>query len=67
MQINICPATICLVREEISSPDDRLADSYEHLVLFGKSVPEDKEQPMQQAYRRVHLRGLDPVRTPQAR
>ena len=54
------------MREEISSRDDRLADSYEHLVLFGKSVPEDKEKSMQQAYRRVHLRGLDPVGTPHA-
>ena len=66
MQIDICGATIGLVREEISSSDDRLADKYEHLVLFGKSVPEDKQQSMQQAYRRVHLRGLDPVGTRRA-
>jgi hypothetical protein len=39
-----------------------MANLYEHLVLYGQAVPSELEQAMQSAYRRVHLRGLDPLR-----
>lgn len=45
-----------------ADPDD-LANQYEFVLLYGLSVPNDLEQIMREAYRGVHLRGLDPLRT----
>ena len=45
-----------------ADPED-LANQYEIVVLYGLSVPNDLEQIMREAYRGVHLRGLDPLRT----
>jgi hypothetical protein len=41
---------------------DDLANQYEFLVLYGRSVPADLDQTMREAHRRVHVRGLDPLR-----
>ena len=41
---------------------DGLANQYEFLILNGLSVPADLDQTMREAHRRVHLRGLDPLR-----
>lgn len=41
---------------------DDLANQYEFLVLFGLSVPANLDVELREAYRRVHLRGLDPLR-----
>ena len=41
---------------------DDLANQYEYLVLYGLSVPADLDEKLRQAHRRVHLRGLDPLR-----
>ena len=41
---------------------DDLANEYEFLILNGLSVPADLDQKMREAHRRVHLRGLDPLR-----
>jgi hypothetical protein len=41
---------------------DDLANRYELLILRGLSVPADLDQTMREAYRSVHLRGLDPLR-----
>jgi hypothetical protein len=40
---------------------DDLANEYEFLILNGLSVPTNLDQIMREAYRRVHLRGLDPL------
>lgn len=42
--------------------DDELANLYEFLVLNGLTVPRELELAMQAAHRRVHTRGLDPLR-----
>jgi hypothetical protein len=42
---------------------DDLANHYEFLILNGLSMPADLDQTMRVAYRRVDLRGLDPLRT----
>jgi hypothetical protein len=51
---------------EAGAPDeddvDDLANHYEYLILNGVSVPAGLDQAMREAYRRVHLRGLDPLR-----
>lgn len=39
-----------------------LANQYEFLILNGLSVPADLDETMREAHRRVHLRGLDPLR-----
>jgi hypothetical protein len=39
-----------------------LANQYELLILKGLSVPADLDLKLREAYRRVHLRGLDPLR-----
>jgi hypothetical protein len=41
---------------------DDLANQYEFLVLNGLSVPADLDEKLREAHRRVHLRGLDPLR-----
>ena len=41
---------------------DDLANQYEVLVLFGLSVPATLDRTLRDAYREVHLRGLDPLR-----
>jgi hypothetical protein len=41
---------------------DDLANQYEFLVLYGLSVPADLGEKLRGAHRRVHLRGLDPLR-----
>jgi len=41
---------------------DDLAKVYEFLILNGISVPVDLDMAMRDAHRRVHLRGLDPLR-----
>jgi len=41
---------------------DDLANRYEFLVLYGVSVPADLDQKLREAHRKVHLRGLDPLR-----
>jgi hypothetical protein len=41
---------------------DDLANQYEFLILNGLSVPADLDQKMREAHRRVHLRGLEPLR-----
>lgn len=41
---------------------DELANQYELLILNGESVPANLDQTMREAHRRVHLRGLDPLR-----
>jgi hypothetical protein len=41
---------------------EELANLYEFLILNGLSVPAEFEQTMREAHRRVHLRGLDPLR-----
>jgi hypothetical protein len=47
-------------------PDaEYLASQYEFLILNGLSVPANLDQTMREAHRRVHLRGLDPLRTTQ--
>jgi len=47
-------------------PDDRrdeqLAQWYELQVLYGIPVPATAAKEMEPAYRRVHWRGLDPLR-----
>ena len=42
--------------------DEQLAQSYELLVLYGIPVSAATAKEMEPAYRRVHLRGLDPLR-----
>ena len=41
---------------------DELANQYELLILNRQSVPANLDQTMREAHRRVHLRGLDPLR-----
>lgn len=41
---------------------EELANLYEFLILNGLSVPAELEPTMREAHRRVHLRGLDPLR-----
>jgi len=41
---------------------DGLANQYELLILNRQSVPANLDQTMREAHRRVHLRGLDPLR-----
>jgi hypothetical protein len=41
---------------------EELANLYEFLILNGLSVPAELDQTMREAHRRVHLRGLDPLR-----
>jgi hypothetical protein len=41
---------------------DELANQYEFLLLYGFPVPADLDQKLREAHRRVHLRGLDPLR-----
>jgi hypothetical protein len=41
---------------------DELANRYESLVLYGLSVPADLDKKLREAHRRVHLRGIDPLR-----
>jgi len=41
---------------------DELANQYEFLVLYGLPVPAILDGTLQEAHRRVHLRGLDPLR-----
>ena len=41
---------------------EELANLYEFLILNGLSVPAGLDQTMREAYRMVHLRGLDPLR-----
>jgi hypothetical protein len=41
---------------------DDLANQYEFLVLYGLPVPAGLDPKLQEAHRRVHLRGLDPLR-----
>jgi hypothetical protein len=48
---------------EGASAED-LANRYEFLVLYGLTVPTDLDEILQEAHRRVHLRGLDPLRKP---
>jgi hypothetical protein len=42
--------------------DEQLAKLYEYLVLRDLSIPAGVEEAMRAAYRRVQLRGLDPLR-----
>jgi hypothetical protein len=42
--------------------DEELANLYEYLVLRDSHVPAELVGAMTDAYRRVHLRGLDPLR-----
>jgi hypothetical protein len=42
--------------------DEELANLYEYLVLQDLAVPPPLVEAMRAAYRRVHLRGLDPMR-----
>ena len=53
-------------KKENSLPDevnlDDLANQYEFLVLYGLSVPAVLDGTLREAHRRVHLRGLDPLR-----
>ncbi len=46
--------------------DEQLALSYELFVLYGVPVLATAAQELDAAYRRVHLRGLDPLRNNQA-
>jgi hypothetical protein len=39
-----------------------LANQYEFLVLYGLRVLADLDEILREAHRRVHLRGLDPLR-----
>ena len=48
------------VAEEAGADD--LANQYEVLILYGLPVPADLDQKLREAHRRVHLRGLDPLR-----
>jgi hypothetical protein len=41
---------------------DDLANQYEVLIMYGLPVPAELDQKLRQAHRRVHLRGLDPLR-----
>ncbi len=41
---------------------DELANQYELLILTGLPVAPNLDQTMREAHRRVHLRGLDPLR-----
>ena len=41
---------------------EQLANLYEFLILSGLSVPAELDPIMREAHRRVHLRGLDPLR-----
>ncbi len=41
---------------------EELANLYEFLILNRLSVPADLDQNLREAHRRVHLRGLDPLR-----
>lgn len=43
---------------------DDLANHYEFLLLYDLSVPADLVQKLREAHRRVHLRGIDPLRKP---
>ena len=42
--------------------DEELANLYEYLVLLQLHVPAELVGAMTDAYRRVHIRGLDPLR-----
>jgi hypothetical protein len=59
--------TMKVVEKEDTGTSDRareeeLASLYEFLVLHKRPVPSAIEQTMLAAHRRVHLRGLDPLR-----
>jgi hypothetical protein len=41
---------------------DELANQYQLLILTGLPVAPNLDQTMREAHRRVHLRGLDPLR-----
>ncbi len=42
--------------------DEQLALSYELFVLYGVPIPAAAARELDAAYKRVHLRGLDPLR-----
>ena len=48
---------------EAANTDD-LANQYEFLVLYDLPVPVDLDPELREAHRKVHLRGLDPLRKP---
>jgi hypothetical protein len=52
------PAT----EQDQEARDEELARLYEYLVLYDLAVPGDLLEAMRSAYRRVHRRGLDPLR-----
>jgi hypothetical protein len=49
-------------RLEPEARDEELAKLYEYLVLYNLAVPGELVEAMRSAYRRVHRRGLDPLR-----
>jgi hypothetical protein len=68
-QLSQLAQTIPVVRKSemgLAEEDDSedLANRYEFLVLYGVSVPADLDQKLREAHRRIHLRGLDPLRRP---
>lgn len=56
----------CVERQEPKladqARDEELANLYEYLVLQDLAVPAHLVEAMCVAYRRIHLRGLDPMR-----
>jgi hypothetical protein len=66
-QLSQLARTIAVMRKYATDPAvgagaDDLADQYEVLILYSLPVPADLDQKLREAHRRVHLRGLDPLR-----
>jgi hypothetical protein len=49
-------------KPEEEARDEELAKLYEYLVLYDLAVPGELVEAMRSAFRRVHRRGLDPLR-----